>query len=146
MKEEMMEKQLRLLKLQTGLIAGVLVLLLVMGVFLAVQVNRMTELVNTVDMEKINSTLSSLQVAAAELEGLDMEQINAVIASLRGAAENFAKTDMAAINDGIRELSAAAENLSGLDVEQVNNLIESLEAVAKQMERTTSSFSKLFGR
>lgn len=136
----------KILQIQTALIAGILILLLAVGAFLVLQVNTAMEQVKALDLDKINATVSSLQATAADLENLDMDVINEAVASLKGAAENLAKTDMGAINDGIKALSAAASNLETLDVEQLNSLIQSLESVAAQMEKTTSTFNKLFGR
>lgn len=146
MKEETMEKQFKLMKLQTALMAGILVLLLAVGCFVVYQVNNIMNMVNAVDLDKVNATVASLQSTAAELEKLDMEQISAAVESLKGAAETLSKTDIGAINEGIQSLTDAAGNLSGLDIQQINELISSLETVAAQMEKTTSAFSKLFGK
>ena len=149
MKEETMDAQkvqLKLMKLQTALTAGILVLLLAVGLYVAVQINSLMNMVNAVDLDKVNATVASLQATAAELEKLDMEQISGAVASLKSAAENLSKTDISALNEGIKALSDAAGNLSGLDIQQMNDLIQSLETVASQMEKTTSAFSKFFGR
>lgn len=140
------ETQLKLMKLQTGMIAGILVILLVVGVFLMVQVNTVMQQVRSLDLDKINATVASLQQTAAELEKVDMEAINGAVTSLKGAAENLSNVDIKAINEGIQALTEAAGNLQGLDIEEMNGLIKSLETVAGQMEKTTSAFAKLFGK
>ena len=66
--------------------------------------------------------------------------------SLKAAAENLGSADIDAINDGIKALTAAADNLQGLDIEKMNELIQSLKTVSDEMEKTTSAFSKIFGR
>ena len=111
-------------KLQTCLTGGVLALLLVAGIFAAVQVSNVMKVFRGVDVDTINKTVDAL----------------------KSAAQNLGNADIGAVNDGIQALTAAAENLQGLDIQQMNELIESLEAVAKQMEKTTSAFGKLFGR
>ena len=149
MKEETMDAQkaqLKLLKIQTALTAGILVLLLAVGLYVAVQINSMMNMVNAVDLDKVNATVASLQSTAAELEKLDMERIGGAIDSLKSAAETLSKTDIAALNEGIKALSEAAGNLSGLDIQKMKDLIQSLETGAGQMEKTTSAFSKLFGK
>lgn len=146
MTEEQMKvqkTQLTLMKIQTGLIAGVLVLLFAVGMFVVGQINT---LMNTIDLNRVNATVASLQTTAEKLEEIDVKTIEGAIDSLKGAAENLSQTDIEAINEGIRSLSTAANNLNGLDVDEMNELIKSLETVAAQMEKTTSVFAKVFGR
>lgn len=150
MKEETVQAtQLKWIKLQTAMIAGILVLLLAVGAFLGLQVNAVMKQVNALDLAKINATVASLQATAADLENVDMAVINEAVSSLKDAAKNLSQTDISAINEGIRSLSSAAENLQTLDVDQLNELIKTLETVAGQMEQTTSALSavtKIFGR
>lgn len=131
------------MKLQTCLTGAVLALLLIVGIFAAVQVGHIMRMFQGVDVEKINATVLALQSAA---EDLDMETINQTVDSLKAAAENLGSADIDAVNDGIKALTAAADNLQGLDIEKMNELIESLKTVSDEMEKTTSAFSKLFGR
>ena len=133
-------------KLQTCLTGAVLALLLVAAVFAAAQVNNVMKIFRGVDTEKINSVILSLQSAASELENVDVESINKTVEALKGAAQNLADADIDAVNEGIAALTAAAENLQGLDIQKMNDLIGSLETVSKQMEKTTSAFSKFFTR
>lgn len=146
--EKKTEKEPLLLwvKLQTCLTGAILALMLVAAVFAAVQVNQVMTIFRGVDTEKINSTILSLQRAAEELEDVDAVAINQTVEALKSAAQNLADADIDAVNAGIEALTAAAENLQGLDIREVNALIQSLEAVSKQMEKTTSAFSKLFGK
>ncbi len=134
------------MKIQTGLLAAVLVLLLAVGIFAAIQVNTMMQLFRGVDVEKVNSIILSVQNTAAQLENVDMDTINKAVDSLKGAAENLAAADIDAVNDGIAALTDAARNLQELDIEEMNALIQSLEATAQQMEKTTAAFSRLFGK
>ena len=60
-------------KLQTCLTGGVLALLLVAGIFAAVQVSNVMKVFRGVDVDKINSIVLSLQNTASELENVDME-------------------------------------------------------------------------
>lgn len=131
------------MKIQTCLTGAVLALLLIVGIFAAVQVNNVMRMFRGVDVEKINSTVLALQSAA---EDVDMETINKAVESLKAAAENLGSADIDAVNDGIKALTAAADNLQGLDIEKMNELIESLKTVSDEMEKTTSAFSRLFGR
>lgn len=134
------------LKIQTCLTGAVLALLLVAVVFVGIQAGNVMRMFRGVDVDQINTTVLALQSAAAELQNVDMDTINKAVSSLKGAAENLAEADVGAINDGIEALTAAAENLQGLDIQKMNDLIESLKTVSAEMEKTTSAFSKIFGR
>ena len=134
------------MKIQTGLLAAVLVLLLAVGIFAAIQVNTMMQLFRGVDVEKVNSIILSVQNTAAQLEDLDSKTINEAIDSLKGAAENLAEADISAVNEGILALTEAAKKLQELDIEELNELVKSLEATVQQMEKTTTAFNRLFGK
>lgn len=140
------EPMLLWLKIQTCLTGAVLALLLVAVVFVGIQAGNVMRMFRGVDVDQINTTVLALQSAAAELQNVDMDTINKAVSSLKGAAENLAEADVGAINDGIEALTAAAENLQGLDIQKMNDLIESLKTVSAEMEKTTSAFSKIFGR
>ena len=142
-REQKDDRLLRLVKIQTAMLAVLLVLLAVGGIFAAVQVNRAMQLVNAVDMNRVNTVVASLQEIAADL---DMENVGKTVEALQGAAKGLADLDMDAVNDGIQALTEAAENLQSLDVEQLNDLIASLEQTAAQMEKTTAVFGRLFGK
>lgn len=133
-------------KIQTCLTGAVLVLLLIVGIFAGIQAGKVMQMFRGVDMDQINATVLALQNAAGGLQDVDMDTINKAVASLKGAAENLAAADIDAVNDGIQALTEAAENLQGLDIEKMNELIESLKTVSEEMEKTTSAFSKIFGR
>lgn len=130
-------------KIQTCLTGAVLALLLIVGIFVAVQAGNVMRMFQGVDVEKINTTVLALQNAVGDV---DMQTINKTVESLKAAAENLGDADIDAVNDGIKALTAAADNLQGLDIEKMNELIESLKTVSDEMEKTTSAFSKLFGR
>lgn len=133
-------------KIQTALVA-VLVLLLVVGsIFAAVQVNKAMRVVDGLDMKQINAAVQSLSNIAAELEKLDMEGVGKTVEALRGAAQKLAEADIDAVNDGIEALTDAAGNLQNLDIEKLNDLIAALEKTAAQMEKTSAAFGKLFGK
>ena len=127
-KTETAEKKgdlLLFVKIQTALVAVLVLLLVVGGIFAAVQ---------------------SLSNIAAELEKLDMEGVGKTVEALRGAAQKLAEADIDAVNDGIEALTDAAGNLQNLDIEKLNDLIAALEKTAAQMEKTSAAFGKLFGK
>ena len=75
-KTETAEKKgdlLLFVKIQTALVAVLVLLLVVGGIFAAVQVNKAMRVVDGLDMDKINAAVQSLSNTATELEKLDME-------------------------------------------------------------------------
>ena len=145
--EKKAENQLLLFaKVQTALLAVLVLLLVVGGIFAAVQVNKVMGVVNSLDMDRINAAVQSLSNTAAELEKLDMEGVGKTVEALRGAAQKLADADIDAVNGGIEALTDAAGNLQDLDIEKLNDLITALEKTAAQMEKTSAAFGKLFGK
>ena len=148
-KTETAEKKgdlLLFVKIQTALVAVLVLLLVVGGIFAAVQVYKAMRVVDGLDMDKINAAVQSLSNTAAELEKLDMEGVGKTVEALRGAAQKLAEADIDAVNDGIEALTDAAGNLQNLDIEKLNDLIAALEKTAAQMEKTSAAFGKLFGK
>lgn len=146
------EKQLKMLKLQTGILAAMLVFFVILGAVLAGkavgvmnQAMDVMQKVNQLDLDTVNSTVAALQDAALELQNVDMDTLNKAVGSLKTAAENLTAVDIDAINEGIRSLSEAANNLDGLNIDELNALITSLDTVAARMEKTSTLFGKLFG-
>ena len=105
-------RQLRLIRLQTIMIACILVLILAFVLFLGLKVNTVMEVV----------------------EQLDVTQLNAAVASLKAAADKLAAVDIDSLNAGIQGLADAAGQLSQLDFEKLNTFMESLETLADWAE------------
>ena len=100
-KTETAEKKgdlLLFVKIQTALVAVLVLLLVVGGIFAAVQVNKAMRVVDGLDMDKINAAVQSLSNIAAELEKLDMEGVGKTVEALRGAAQKLAEADIDAVN------------------------------------------------
>ena len=115
------EQQLRMIKIQTVMIAAILVLVLV---FVLVMVTKVSDVV-------------------AIVQQIDPEQINGAVASLRAAADRLASVDMDSLNSGIRGLSDAADELSTLDFEKLAGFMDSLETMGKQMDAVSNLFKGL---
>ena len=141
--QETQQKQLRLLRLQTILMAGILVLLLAAGAFLAVQAVRLNAVAQRLDMASVNRTIAGLEAAADSLSALDGEQMQQTVAALQTAAQHLSDVDMASLNEAI---SGAAENLKELDIDAFNALIASLQASSENLEKATGVISGIFGR
>ena len=140
------EQQLKMMKLQTGFLAVILAVVLLTGIFLAVQVSGAVKAVDSLDMEKVGQIINSLESVATDLNDVDMDAINGAVTALRDAADTLSQADVDAINDGIRALSGAADNLKDIDIDKFNSLVESLQTVSSQMESTTSALAKIFGK
>lgn len=143
---DVQEKQLRLMRLQTVLLAAILVLLAVAGLFLMKQVNDLSAVVAQVDMDSINRAIAGLETAAGSLSQLDAQMLNETVAALRMAAGNLGAVDMGSLNQAVDALSGAAVTLKDLDIASFNELIASLETAAKNLEKTTSGIAGIFGR
>ena len=144
--QETQQKQLRLLRLQAILMAGILVLLLAAGAFLAVQAVRLNVVAQRLDMASVNRTIAGLEAAADSLSALDGEQMQQTVAALQTAAQHLSDVDMASLNEAIEALSGAAENLKELDIDAFNALIASLQASSENLEKATGVISGIFGR
>ena len=80
------EQQLKMMKLQTGFLAVILAVVLLTGIFLAVQVSGAVKAVDSLDMEKVGQIINSLESVATELNDVDMDAINGAVTALRDAA------------------------------------------------------------
>lgn len=166
------EKQLSLMRIQTGLLLGIFVLVLAAGVLLFTQfakinncfemietdlekldmdalnaaVGAMTEAVDelsAVDMDTLNAAVASLKEAAEALSDVDMKTINDTVGSLRDAAGKLGAVDIKTLNDTVAALKNAANNLSDMDVDSINALVDSLETVAGKMEKASNTLSNI---
>ena len=118
------ELQLRQARLQTRILAAILVVVLVFSAFAGLKIYSAVEMLNRVDLDQINRTVTSMQTAVDKVAALDVENINTSI-------QSFAE---------------AAKHLEDLDVEKLNTLLESLSAAAENMESVTEKLKSLFVR
>ena len=118
------ERMVTQAKLQTGLLACILAVLIAAGAFAAVKVVPIVE----------------------KLEQVDVQQVNSTVESFRTAVDKVAQVDVKSINDSIRSFSQAAEHMEELDIDTLNSFLESLNSVAEKMDRASEGFKNLFGR
>ena len=118
------ELQLHQAKLQTRILAVILVVVLAFGAFAGLEIYNAVEMLNRVDLDQINRTVTSMQTAVDKVAALDVDSINTSI-------QSFAE---------------AAKHLEDLDVEQLNALLESLSAAAENMESVSEKLKNLFVR
>ena len=113
-------QQLTLLRLQTVLILLILILIAVFVFFLLGKVNAVMAVVDQIDVQEINSAVTSLKTAA----------------------DTLSQVDTASLNSGIQDLSLAAEDLSALDFQKLQSFMDSQESFSKQMDGISTFFSK----
>ena len=104
---DLQEKQLKLMRLQTILLVCILVILLAAGLFLVKQIQNLNAVVAQVDIQSINNTIAELETAAAGLSELDAEVLNETVAALKIAAGNLGNVDMGSLNQAVDALSEA---------------------------------------
>lgn len=112
------EKQLTLMRIQTGLLVGILILIALFVIFVLLAVQDGMDL----------------------LHQLDMGQLNAAVTSLKTAADKLSAVDIQSLNSAIGDLSMAAEDLSTLDFEKLAGFMDSLETMGKQMDAVSGFF------
>ena len=118
------EKQLTWIRIQTLMIALILILV---GLCVFVMVSNVAEVMNLV-------------------EEFDLEQLNDAVGSLKTAADKLAQVDVHSLNSGIQELADTAEKLSEVDVEQLISFMDSLEEMSAQMDSFSGIFKGIFGK
>lgn len=147
------EKQLRATRLQTILIAVLLVIVVVGALLLALKFREISSVVDTVkreletiDVEAINEAADSFADAAGKLGELDMEGFGKTVEALRGAAERIGSVDAAKLNDAVAALTNAAGKLSEIDIDSLNSLVEALDGTATRLGSAVNAIGGIFGR
>ncbi|MBR6407974.1 MAG: hypothetical protein IKS19_05295 [Clostridia bacterium] len=146
------DEKLLHMRIQTALLGCILLIILAVGVFAAVEfstVHRSLALIETdvrnVEVDQINEAVEALTAAANKLTEADVETLNETAASLRDAANMLAGLDTDGINDAVRALTEAANKLSELDIESLNGLVSALESTAQRLQNTANSIATLGG-
>ncbi len=122
-----MEKQpkdpyLRQMHIQTALLAAILITILLLSLFAAVQ-------------------FSSLRRTALSLE----TQIGNAVSSIKSAAEALSDVDVDGVNDAVSSLKEASQSLSKVDISSLNELVQSLGTVSSRLEKAVNSLTSFFG-
>lgn len=124
-------KALNLMRIQTALIACILIFLIILGVAAAAKVRSMQTCIDLIERN---------------METVDMEALNDAVDAFTDAANQFNKIDMDEFNNTVAALDGAAEGLQEVDVESLNALVSSLETVAAKLQNTVNAISGFFGR
>ena len=141
------------IKLQTCLLAAVLVLLVVCTLLLAgsmKKVDRSLELVQAdlenLNMDQVNEAVASLTEAANRLAAVDVEGFNKTAESLKAASDSLAKVDVETLNKAISSLQQAADTLKDLDMDSLNAVIGSLSKTVASLQKVADTIGGIFGR
>ena len=138
-------------KLQTGLLAGVMILLLALVLllgFTAGRVEKSLGLVQTdleaLEMGQVNQAVTALREAADRLSAIDVEGLNETALSLKAAADSLTQVDVEALNGAISALKDAAANLKELDMDALNSVIQSLNKTVTSLQKVSDTISGIF--
>ena len=157
---EYQKKQLLHARLQTALLAVLLLLLFVVGIYamgtlrdMHRTMDLMEEKVERIDMEDVDAIVNavrdvtaqlreldiseaveSLEKAAALLADVDVDTLNGAISSLRDAAGKLSDVDVKTLNGAIAQLEDAAATLKDLDMGALNSVIRTLEDTTNRLQ------------
>jgi len=144
---------LRWTRLQTLLLAGVLLVLLVTAAVLGRELGSlhrslalMEQKLTEVQMQQVNEAIASLTDAADKLAEIDMEGLNQTAASLKQAADQLTAMDVKTLNEAIASLRDAADTLKQFDVGAFNDVIQSLDKTSENLAKITGGIGSVFGR
>lgn len=158
--EDYQKKQLTYARVRTVLLAAILLLLLVVGVYamgtlrdMHRTVDLLEQKVERIDMEDINAIVNAVRDVTAQLKelnvgeavdaleraaellaGVDVETLNGAIASLRDAAGKLGNVDTRTLNNAISSLRDAANTLKDLDIGALNSVIRTLEDTTDRLQ------------
>ena len=142
------KKKLSLQQIQTILLAGILVILLVGSILLAVQVSRVAVCLDIVEqdlqalsMDDVNEAVDALTEAANQLAAVDVDTLNQTATALRDAAENLKDVDIDTLNETIASLKGAADTLKDIDIDALNGLVGSLDTVAEKLQNAVNAIA-----
>lgn len=147
------QRQLSLMRVQSALLAAILVILLLAGIFLAGKISELQSVMDVIeqdvkalDMDALNDAVAALTEAADQLAAVDVGRLNDTVAALKDAAKTLSEIDMKGINKAVTSLTEAANHLKDVDIGSLNSLVQSLETVASKLQKATDSISGLFKR
>lgn len=143
--------QLSLTKIQTALLAAILIVLLVGSILLAIQISQLSSCMDLVEkdlqalnMDDINEAVDALTEAANQLAAVDVDTLNQTASELKDAAANLKNVDIDTLNGTIASLKDASDTLKNVDMEALNGLVESLENVSTKLQNAVNAITGIF--
>ena len=130
-KKDVQTQQLNLMRIQTILIACILLIVVTVGAILATQFKSIKNCINLIEQNMLT---------------IDTDALNEAVDAFTGAANQFNALDMNEFNDTVAALDDAAKQLKGVDVESLNSLVSALEDVATRLQNTVNAISGFLGR
>lgn len=141
------------IKVQTWLLAGVLILLTVLTATVGLTARRVEDSLDLVqtelealEMQQVNEAVVALTAAADRLATVDAEGLNNTAQSLKEAADSLSKVDVQTLNGAITALKDAANTLKDLDIEALNGVIQALNNAVASLQAVTDTLGGIFGR
>ena len=124
------DPRMKLMKMQTAILAAILVILLIAGIFVAAEFSTIHRSISTLqteveslEMDSVNDAVAALTEAAENLAAVDVSTLNETAVSLREAADTLALIDTDTLNSTAASLKEAANNLSKVDTDSLNSLV-----------------------
>lgn len=139
-------KQLRHARIQTGLLGGMLAIVLVVGMALTAGVRTTVAQINSIDFDKINGAIDNASQIVDQVSRLDLQKVDGAVDALTEAAGNLSSVDMESINQAVEALGGAAGNLSRLDIEKLNKTVGTLQTVVDNLNAVAEKLRNPFGR
>ena len=139
-------KQLHHARIQTGLLSGMLAIVLVVGLALTAGVRTTVAQINSIDFDKINGAIDNASQIVDQVSRLDLQKVDGAVDALTEAAGNLSSVDMESINQAVEALGGAAGNLSRLDIEKLNNTVGTLQTVVDNLNAVAEKLRNPFGR
>ena len=139
-------KQLHHARIQTGLLSGMLAIVLVVGLALTAGVRTTVAQINSIDFDKINGAIEDVIQIVDQVSRLDLQKVDGAVDALTEAAGNLSSVDMASINQAVEALGGAAGNLSQLDIEKLNKTVGTLQTVVDNLNAVAEKLRNPFGR
>ena len=157
MKKDAEAQKLGLMRIQTVLLAAILIILVIVGIAAATQfrtikscIDLIEKDIQAIDTDALNDAVTAFTEAANTIEQnmqtVDMDVLNKAVEAFTDAANQFNKIDMDTFNDTVSALESAAAQLGNVDVDTLNSLVASLEDVAERLQNAVNSVSGFFGR
>ena len=120
MNETYETKRLRNSRIQTVLLAVLVLLMLIVAVTV---------------IRGIGSVERTLALTDEKLDALNMDEVNKVVTALQGITSQLREMDLGRLEETADALGRAAENLDDVDIEAFNDAVESLTEASKNFQK-----------
>ena len=126
--EELSKKMLTHQRIQTAVLIGIFILVLIGLILLLSQFGT------------INNCLTMIET---DLQAVDMDTVNSAVANISALTDHLSELDISSLETAVGSLKDAAENLSKVDISNLNKLVESVQSTAAKLESVSAALSKI---